>query len=119
MVEGGCFGSIAFGLCRRCCRSVEGGYRRGRRQREALNELTPCHLSLFEVLNQLCDDLLHKLSSSGSLQGLPASLVILEFLSASCTSNRWRGASYFGRLTFKSALLGNGEVHGRAILRSS
>src|SRR5713226_2733827 len=60
-------------ICRRCraCWSGTETGRRRRRDGQAPNELPPGHLSLFEVLNQLCDDAFHRNSSSGSPRGLP------------------------------------------------
>src|SRR6266568_389828 len=45
----------------RGCRRYPG--RRGCREAQALNELPPVHFSLFEILEQFCDDTFHCLSS--------------------------------------------------------
>src|SRR5262249_28341820 len=56
------------------CRRYPG--RRGCREAQALNELPPVHFSLFEILEQFCDDTFHCLSSYSQLRrdsiGLPA-----------------------------------------------
>jgi hypothetical protein len=56
------------------CRRYPG--RRGCRKAQALNELPPVHFSLFEILEQFCDDTFHCLSSYSEVRwgsiGLPA-----------------------------------------------
>src|SRR5262249_48485585 len=56
------------------CRRYPG--RRGCREAQALNELPPVHFSLFEILEQFCDDTFHCLSSYSEFRrdsiGLPA-----------------------------------------------
>src|SRR5262249_9749798 len=56
------------------CRRYPG--RRGCREAQALNELPPVHFSLFEILEQFCDDTFHCLFSYSEFRrdsiGLPA-----------------------------------------------
>src|SRR6478736_924014 len=56
------------------CRRHPG--RRGCCEAQALNELPPVHFSLFEILEQFCDDTFHCLSSYSEVRrdsiGLPA-----------------------------------------------
>src|SRR5262249_3930019 len=56
------------------------GGRRGCREAQALNELPPGHFSLFQILDQLCDDTFHCLSSYSEFPrdsiGLPACVII-------------------------------------------
>src|SRR5215468_5004204 len=94
------------------CRRYPG--RRGCREAQALNELPPVHFSLFEILEQFCDDTFHCLSSysefhRGSI-GLPAlcHYTICEgsmgslYLVGACTGR----SAGFSPLRMRSTLVG-------------